>query len=203
MNNGIEQYTFIDPEKPGITQSTNDNIGKNQNVGAFLYGSWNPISTFRIYMNGGIDYTNMKSDNWGNNSGYNYRVFTGIQYTLPKDFRINLNGGYFAPRIMLQGKSSAFYFTGITLNKDFLKKKLTVSLSAQDPFWKTKEMKTTTEDANFYRKSVNRMSARSFSLSVSWRFGDLKSAIKKVKRGISNDDQKSGGEGQSTEGGGA
>ena len=203
VNNGIEQYTFIDPEKPGITQSTYDNIGKNQNVGAFLYGSWNPISTFRIYMNGGIDYTNMKSDNWGNNSGYNYRVFTGIQYTLPKDFRINLNGGYFAPRIMLQGKSSAFYFTGITLNKDFLKKKLTVSLSAQDPFWKTKEMKSTTEDANFYRKSVNRMSARSFSLSVSWRFGDLKSAIKKVKRGISNDDQKSGGEGQSTEGGGA
>lgn len=76
-------------------------------------------------------------------------------------------------------------------------------MSAQDPFWKTKEMKSTTEDANFYRKSVNRMSARSFSLSVSWRFGDLKSAIKKVKRGISNDDMKSGGEGQSTEGGGA
>ncbi|MCD8471221.1 MAG: hypothetical protein LRY33_00840 [Parabacteroides chartae] len=47
------------------------------------------------------------------------------------------------------------------------------------------------------------MTGRSFYVNVSWRFGDLKSAIKKVKRGISNDDMKSGGSGQSTEGGGA
>ena len=87
--------------------------------------------------------------------------------------------------------------------KDFLKKKLTVSLSCQDPLWKTKEMKSTTQDANFYRQNINRMTGRSFYVNVSWRFGDLKSAIKKVKRGISNDDMKSGGSGQSTEGGGA
>lgn len=66
----------------------------------------------------------MKSENWGNNSGFNYQAFAGIQYTMPKDFRINLNGGYYAPRIQLQGESSAFYYTGITLNKDFLKRNL-------------------------------------------------------------------------------
>lgn len=203
INNGIEQYTFIDPTKPGVTQTTYDNIGKNRNVGLYLYGSWNPVSTFRLYLNGGVDYRDIKSENWGNNSGFNYRTFAGIQYTLPKDFRINLNSGYFAPQIQLQGKSSAYYYTGISLNKDFLKKKLTVSLSCQDPFWKTKEMKSTTQDQNFYRQNISRMSGRSFYVNVSWRFGDLKSAIKKVQRGISNDDMKSGGSGQSTEGGGA
>lgn len=203
VNNGIEQYTFIAPDKPGVTQTTYDNIGKNRNIGLYLYGSWNPVSVFRVYLNGGMDYRDMKSENWGNNSGFNYQAFAGIQYTMPKDFRINLNGGYYAPRIQLQGESSAFYYTGITLNKDFLKKKLTVSLSCQDPLWKTKEMKSTTQDANFYRQNINRMTGRSFYVNVSWRFGDLKSAIKKVKRGISNDDMKSGGSGQSTEGGGA
>ena len=38
--------------------------------------------------------------------------------------------------------------------------------------------------------SVNHWSSRDFRISVSYRFGTLKDAIKKVRRGISNDDQK-------------
>jgi outer membrane receptor protein involved in Fe transport len=192
--NAIERYTYLDPTNEQISISTYDNIGKNQSVGLNIYGSWNPFKAFRITMNGGVDYRNMKSENYGTNEGFNTRIFTNAQYTLPKDFRIDLRGGYFAPRIMLQGKSSAFFFTGITLNKDFLKKKLTVSVSAQDPFWKTKKMESTTQDDNFYRNSVSHMIGQSFNISVSYRFGDMKSAIKKVRRGISNDDVKGGGD---------
>ena len=43
--------------------------------------------------------------------------------------------------------------------------------------------------------SVSRSPARSFSISVSWRFGEMKAQIKKAERGISNDDVKSGGSG--------
>ena len=197
VNNAIEQYTFISPENPDISETTFGNIGHNQNIGLFLYGSWTPASSLRIFMNGGLDYRMMESDNYGKNNGLNGRVFSGIEYSLPLDFRINLRGGYFAPRILLQGKSSAFYFTGITINKDFMDKKLTVSLSCDDPFWKNKKMQSTTADDNFYRKSVNYMTARSFRISISYRFGDLKDAIKKAKRGISNDDvMSSGGNGQ-------
>lgn len=193
VNNAIEQYTFINPENPDISETTYGNIGHNQNVGLFLYGSWTPLTSLRIFMNGGMDYRMMKSDNYGENNGLNGRVFSGVEYSLPLDFRINLRGGYFAPRILLQGKSSAFYFTGITVNKDFMDKKLTVSLSAENPFWKNLKMESTTADDNFYRRSVNYMTARSFRISISYRFGDLKDAIKKVKRGISNDDVMSGG----------
>lgn len=200
VNNGIERYSFID-DSTNVMHSTYDNIGHNHNVGFFLYASWNPISQLRLSTNAGANYVNMKSDEYGNNKGFNYRAFASIQYSLPLDFRINLNGGYFAPRIMLQGESSAFYFTGITLNKDFLKKKLTVSVSMQDPFEKHKKMKSFTEDSRFYDRSVNYMTARSFRFTISYRFGDMKSAIKKVKRGISNDDLKAGG-GESSQGGG-
>lgn len=197
INNAIERYTFMDPVNEQISITTYDNIGKNQSIGLSLYGSWSPIQKFRLTLNGGLDYRDMTSENYGSNKGFNYRIFSNAQYTLPLDFRIDLHGGYFAPSIMLQGKSSAFFFTGITLNKDFLKKKLTVSVSAQDPFWKDKKMETTMQDANFYRSSINYRTGRSFRLSVSYRFGDMKSAIKKVKRGISNDDMKSGGNGSS------
>lgn len=194
VNNSIQSYTFIDPENPGVSQTTYGNIGKRQQTGLFLYANWNPVTLFRVYMNGGADYTDLKSDkNNLKNSGFSGRIFLGTQFNLPKDFRIDLNGGYFSPWIQLQEKGSPFYFAGIRLNKDFLKKKLTVTLGCMNPFWKTMKRESTTTDPAFYRVSTNYRSTRDFQISVSYRFGTLKEAIKKVKRGISNDDMKSNG----------
>lgn len=203
VNNAIERYTTTaafpesDPRSQynGALWNTYDNIGKKQQVGMFIYGNWSPTTWFRIYMNAGADYTDMKASDLGmSNHGWSGRVFAGSQFTLPKDFRINLHGGYFSPWVQLQGKMSPFYHAGINVSKDFLKKKLSVSLGAQNPFWKTMKMETTTEGTGFRDVSTNWRSAREFRLSVSYRFGTMKGQIKKVRRGISNDDSKSGGE---------
>ena len=196
VNNSIERYTFIDPENPGIFQTTYGNIGKKQSTGLFVYANWNPVPLFRIYMNGGMDYTDLKSEkNDMANSGFSGRIFAGTQFNFPLDFRMNIQGGYFSPWIQLQGKGSPFYFTGISVNKDFLKKKLSVQLSFQNPFWKRMKMESTTSDDTFFRRDINYRTMRMLMVSVSYRFGTLKDAIKKVKRGISNDDMKSGGSG--------
>ena len=113
VNNPIERYSFTadfpvdDPRSQynGAMWNTYDNIGKKQQVGMFLYGNWSPTTWFRIYMNGGLDYTDLKAPTLDlKKDGVSGRVFAGTQFTLPKDFRINLNGGYFSPWIMLQGK---------------------------------------------------------------------------------------------------
>ena len=65
----MKDYTVIanfpesDPlsQYNGASYSTYGNMGKRQQVGLFLYGSWNPVPLFRIYMNGGLDYTNIDS----------------------------------------------------------------------------------------------------------------------------------------------
>ena len=191
VNNSIEQYTWVNDQ--GISETTYGNIGRTRSVGAFLYASYSPIAMLRIFTNAGMNYEKLQSTE-GNlaNDGFSGRVFAGAQLTLPKDFRIDLNGGYFSPRINLQGKSSAMYFTGISLNKSFFKKKLTVSLSCNNPFWKTIKMENNTSDDTFNMKTVSYNHARDFRLSVSYRFGSLKDVIKKVKRGISNDDSMGG-----------
>ena len=203
VNNPIERYSFTadfpvnDPRSQynGAMWNTYDNIGKKQQVGMFLYGNWSPNTWFRIYMNGGLDYTDMKAPTLGlEKDGISGRVFAGTQFTLPKDFRINLNGGYFSPWIMLQGKQSPFYFAGLNVSKDFLKKKLSVSVGANNPFWKTMKMEMTTTGEGFRNVSTNWRSAREFRFSISYRFGTMKGQIKKVRRGISNDDSKGGGE---------
>ena len=203
VNNPIERYSFTadfpvdDPRSQynGAMWNTYDNIGKKQQVGMFLYGNWSPTTWFRIYMNGGLDYTDLKAPTLDlKKDGVSGRVFAGTQFTLPKDFRINLIGGYFSPWIMLQGKQSPFYFAGLNVSKDFLKKKLSVSVGANNPFWKTMKMEMTTNGEGFRNVSTNWRSAREFRFSVSYRFGTMKGQIKKVRRGISNDDSKGGGE---------
>lgn len=203
VNNSIESYSFIDPSTPNVLQTTYDNIGRNQRIGGYLYGSWNPVPLFRIYINGGLNYVDMKSKAINaSNSGFNGNVFAGTQFTFPHDFRINVNGGYYMPWVQLQGEGSSFYFVGFTINKDFLKKKLTVSVSAQNPFWKTIKQESSSASPTFAMQNVMHRNARMFNFNISYRFGSLKEQIKKVRRGINNDDMKGGGAGGGQEGGG-
>ena len=80
---------------------------------------------------------------------------------------------------------------GIT--KSFLNKKLDIGIRGSNPFQQYINQKTFTTGENFTQESLFRRPARSVSFSVTYRFGDLKSTIKKVTRGISNEDVKSGG----------
>lgn len=203
VNNPIERYSFTadfaadDPRSQynGAMWNTYDNIGKKQQVGIFLYGNWSPNTWFRIYMNGGLDYTDLKAPSLGlAKDGVSERIYAGTMFTLPKDFRISLNGGYFGSWVQLQSEMSPFYFAGINISKDFLKKKLSLSVGANNPFWKTMKMETTTAGNGFHDVSTNWRSAREFRFSISYRFGTMKGQIKKVRRGISNDDSKGGGE---------
>lgn len=208
INNSIEQYSFIadfpttDPRSQynGALWNTYGNLGKKNDLGLFLYGNWTPTTWFRIYMNGGINYTDIKSKSLDlSKDGFSGRVFAGTQFTLPKDFRINLNGGFFSPGVQLQSTQGNFYFTSINASKDLLKKKLTIQIGANNPFWKTMNQKSTTEGEGFTNTSNYWRKVRQFNISVSYRFGSMKGQIKKVRRGISNDDAKAGG---SSQGGG-
>ncbi len=202
VDNSIQSYTFINPDLPNVTQRTYGNIGNEQRTGMFVYGSWNPVPWFRFNLNGGLNYTDIKANDEYDMkaSGWQGNVFAGAQFNLPKDFRINANGGYYSPWIMLQGKQSSMYFTGFSASKDFLKKKLTVQVGFQEPFRKDRKYEMTTTTPSFINHTIGYNTARSLSVSVSYRFGTLKEQIKKVRRGISNDDAKGGGGG--SEGGG-
>lgn len=190
-NNGIEEIVRMNN---GISETTYDNIGKSKRIGLSVYASYSPIPLLRIMFNGNADYSDLSSSEMAlGNTGFSGRMFTGVQFNLPKDFRVDLRGGYFSPRISLQGKRSPMYFTDFAVNKSFLKKKLTISLTCRNPFWKTIKMKNTTEDPVFDQTTANYMRARDFRISLTYRFGTLKDIIKKVKRGLGSDDSEDSG----------
>lgn len=196
IDNSIESYSFINPETPNIKETTYNNMGKNQRVNGYLNVTWTPVKLLRLSLNGGLGYTNIESKSLNlSNDGVTGNISGFAQLTFPKDFRVTLNGMYYSGWISLQGKSSSQYFTAISVNKDFLDKKLNVGVSLSSPFEKYMSYKNTSESEFFKIKSSSKMQRREVRFSVSYRFGTLKEQIKKVQRGISNDDVKGGGGG--------
>jgi hypothetical protein len=189
--NAIASYSFIEE---GVTHNTYDNIGKNQHIGLNLYGSWTPSQKIRLYTNANVNYTDIRSNN-GNqlkNNGFSGQGFGGLMLTFPQDFRVGANAGIFSGRVQLQTTQSAFYFYSFNVMKSFLNKKLDINLSATNPFTEFVEFSSTTKGEGFMQESTFMQPMRSLRLSVTYRFGDLKTSIKKVQRTIRNDDVKAG-----------
>jgi hypothetical protein len=185
--NAVTRYSFIEN---GVTHSTYDNIGRNQTVGTNLYVSWTPSQIIRTYLNGGVNYTDIQSteDSALSNSGFSGRAFGGLTFTLPKDFRLGANGGAFMSRVQLQTKQTPFYFYSFSMMKSFLDKKLDVSLNMQNLFSKYRKNSATTTGEGFWQESISNQPMRTLRLSVTYRFGDLKTSMKRVQRGITNED---------------
>lgn len=203
--NAISPYIFIDEE--GITNNTYNNIGKNQSARLNGYISWTPIQMLRMTLNGNINYTDIQSteDKDLRNSGFSGGGFANIALTFPKDFRVYTSGGLFTQGIQLQSRSSAFYFYSVGATKSLLNKKLDISLNVNTPFHKNRKYEFTTKGEGF-TQSMNALNPmRNVRLSVTYRFGDLKSSVKRVSRTISNEDLMQGsgsGEGGSGREGG-
>lgn len=189
--NAITSYSFVED---GVTNNTYANIGKNQNVGLNLYGSWTPTQMIRLFANANVNYTDIRSsvNEQLKNNGFSGQGFSGLTITLPRDFRIGANAGVFTNRVQLQTTQSTFYFYSFNVMKSFLNKKLDVNISTNSPFSKYLEINSTTTGEGFVQKSKFMNPMRTARINITYRFGDLKSSIKKVQRSITNDDVKAG-----------
>ena len=198
-NNSIESLSTINSN--GVRTTTYQNIGKNQRFGTYLYGSYRPGTKLNISTNVGMNYSILESNDGRalKNEGFNYSGSLNIRYTAWKNGTISGYGGIYSPRIMLQGQSSKFWFSSINISQELFKKKLTASVSVSDPFRSKVKYESSFDDPTFHQNSVTSYSNRMLRVNLSYRFGQMKGEIKKAKRGIKNDDVKSGG---STTGGG-
>jgi len=192
-NNSIESLSTIN--SAGVRTTTYQNIGKNQKFGGYLYGSYRPNAKLNISTNVGVNYTVLESNDGRNlrNEGFNYSGSLNIRYTVWKNGTISGYGGIYSPRIMLQGQSSKFWYTNVNVSQELFKKKLTASVSLSDPFRSKVKYESSFDDPTFHQTNVSSYSNRMLRFNLSYRFGQMKGEIKKAKRGIKNDDVKSGG----------
>ena len=199
-NEGISNFTWIEGyvSKTSYFNLLNE---KRWNVSSYL--NWTPTPKLRLFGNLSGTYSDLFStmDKTLKNNGFAGNFYGGAQYTLPKDFVLNLNGFGNTPSISLQGKSMSYYYYGISASKSFLNKKLNIRLGATNLFQKNLEFNNTSQSKDFYQKSTYIQPFRQFSVNVSYRFGEMKAQIKKAQRTIRNEDQMQGGDSSGGTGG--
>lgn len=193
-NNTIEQISTM--QSNGIKVTTYQNIGKNQRHGVYIYGMLRVKQKLTINTNIGATYTILESNDGRGlkNEGFNYNGSLNCRYTAWKNGTVSASGGVFSPRIMLQGQSSTYYYNNISISQEMLKKKLTASLSVSNPFSNRLKYEMTYDDPTFHQEMVTYSYTRQLRFNISYRFGQMKGEIKKAKRGIKNEDVKSGGD---------
>ena len=192
-NNSITQYTRLQPD--GVSITTYENIGKNQNFGAYVYGSLKIGKKLDLNTNLGVNYMVLERGGGQSlkNEGTNYNGSLSLRFNSWKNGTFSVFGGLYSPRIMLQGKYSGFSYNSMSFSQGFFDKKLLISASVNDPFREIMTYKNTISDKTFTSTSTNYMHYRMFRIYISYQFGQMKEQIKKARRSISNEDLKSGG----------
>lgn len=208
-NNSIESITLL---TNGKSVTTYENVGVSRNWYTGGYFNWSVTPKLRIYSNVSLTYIHIEAPDYANgktlsNHGFNYGFSSGIQYTMPWKISIDAGGGYYSPYIGLMGKGTSFDYHNLSLRRPFIQDKLNVSVFVSSPFKKENSFKTKQDVPDiYYFESENKFQRRQVGISISFRFGELKAQVKKVQRGITNDDSmgnsQGSGQGATSSGGG-
>ncbi len=193
-DNNIERVTIIEGD---VSKRIFQNVAENKKLGLFVFFNWSPTPKLRITSNLSGSYIDLRADGIERrNHGFTSNYFGNVAYTLPKNYKISGYGGGMTPNIYLENRGASYNYYGLSVSKDFMGDKLSVNLMAMN-FLSKMNFKDELETPEIYMKSNTEFNQMRLGLSVSFKFGELKSQIKKTKRGISNDDviNNSGGNG--------
>ena len=182
------------PGTDGITRSTYQNLGTNNNLEGDLNINYPLSKKMNININGELSFITLKGD--VDEELLTRQTFIGnanvyLSYNLGHNWKTGYNFLYFSPAKTLQATSSPYYYNSLSLVKSVFNKKLTISGSVSNPFSRLMDYKYDYNDPRFTQHSNNDIVYRRFNIGLNYQFGKLKSeAIKKNKTTIENNDIK-------------
>ena len=182
----------IQTAKNDIRYKTYDNILRYRRFSIEQYVQWKPFDGTTIVINNNLCYEHNENPNLGYRTfGWFDNFYVNLSQKLPWKllFYTATYGKIGHSPSGIYYMQHSYYGCYFSLQRSFLKDdRLTVRFAANAPFNKywTSEAETVNGDYHDYQKSWNR--ARSFSLSVTWRFGSLKANVKKTEHSVENDD---------------
>ncbi len=186
-----------------IIFTTFENIGQEKAYGLSIFSNINLSGKFSL--NGSVDGYYARLDNGiedplyaASNDGFVLSGRLFANYTLPKDWQIQ--GFTFARgrRVELQGTSGGFGVYGLNFNKQFNEKRGSIGFGAENFFTKVFTIKNELYTPTIMQNSTIGLRNMNFKINFNYRIGKLSvDGPRRKKRGVSNDDLKEGGDGNS------
>ena len=168
-------YKIGDSTYTNVAISTRENIGREDNYGFNLFTSYPVKEKFEI--RGNISFfdryilTGLTSG--GNIHGINYRANMNASYQVSSNLIIEMMGNFNSSRINAQGTMPSFTTYNFAFRKQFLKKKASLALTANNFFDKYINMKTELSGTNFSILNYRQMPFRSIGFNFTYKFGKM------------------------------
>lgn len=187
----VIDVTSFDP----ATQITRNTFANTGDARAYEV-NFNVRYPFTKAWNGSVNFNSTYSLVEANDQGqmlerdwFIYDMSVNSGYSFEKGWRLTAALNVISRKIVsLQATSNALVGTLFGVNKDIMKDKLSFSATISNPFNKFRNNIVDTNAINFNQTSLMRDYFRGYNISLNYRFGKLKEAVKKSQRGIKNDD---------------
>lgn len=171
--------------------STYGNIQKFSNYLGNLYLRWQPSPKTNLTLNMNCGWTQVKNDdlamsqsrwNWGGNINFTQDIWWKL--------KLFLNAGRWEQQLNnVYNYAEPKYWHSISLQRSFLKEnRLVAEIGIDNPFEKYQKYKQHTTQGDFTSNLISKDQRRYFMFKLTYRFGSLKSQVKKAAKTITNDD---------------
>ena len=200
-----------DVRNDGIIFTSFENIGREQALGTNLF--FNVNINNKLSLNGGMDlYYSMLDNGLTNpqfaaqNEGWvvSGRMFGN--YTLPKDWQIQVFSFARGRQVQLQGTSGGFAAYGLNFNKQLKEKRGSLGFGAENFLMKEFVIRNEIVTPTIMQNSTNRIQNMNFKINFTYRIGKMSlDQAPRRRKSINNDDLKegeNGGQVENQQGGG-
>ncbi len=197
MDNAIAQYSFYDSNN--LLNTTYGNVVKSHQTGLSGYVNYLVTKNTRLFFNGGLNYTDMRSDVLAqSNSGWTANAMIGLQQTLPWDLKLSAFAITSTKSYSLQGWNGGFNLLTGSLSKSLLKDKLTLSVSGVVGLNKGGKLniESYSSGKDFTSHTNVKVPIYGVTFTVSYTFGNSKIRAKQHTNRVQDDfiEQRSQGE---------
>jgi outer membrane receptor protein involved in Fe transport len=196
-DNAISQYSFYDSDN--LLNTTYGNVVQRHQTGLSAYVNYLLTPSTRLFMNGGLNYTDLRSDALNqSNSGWTANIMAGLQQTLPWDLKLSAFAITSTKNYTLQGWSGGFNILTASLSKSLFNDKLTLGVQGIMGLNKggNLNIESNSRGQNFTSYTNVKVPIYGVTFTVSYSFGNSKVRAKQHVSRVQNDfiEQQSQGE---------
>jgi ferric enterobactin receptor len=179
-------FVVGDTTYTNVALSTRENIGRENNSGVNLFGDFKFISKLNLRTNISVYHRHIINaiDPGYNSTGFIYRFNLNASYQVSNTIATEFFGNFNSKRREAQGTYPSFTSYNLAVRKQFWNKKGSLALTANNPFKKDVDQKTSVKGPNFQLNSLRSIPFRSFGINFTWKFGKLE--FKKDKEKVND-----------------
>lgn len=168
-------FQYVRTYEDGVTYTSPMNANGNQSYGIELTSTYSPFSWWRItgtlnaYGNK-LDASNLEQGDIRNYTSYNIQLSSMMRF--PKLVNIQMRGFYNGPSEVAQGYVEGMGALDISLNRDIMNKKATVSFKVRDVF-NSRQRQSETYGEDFYIYSIRKPAQPQYTLGFTYRLNNV------------------------------